>query len=460
MTLFFELPDWAADLVADRYGNEKMIYAVPWDLGENDEFTDGYFVVTDRFFLFLNDGDVKREIIKDEYSDYKVTVMSGAGILEAKRGDCGEDVKLARFSMEHIARYATIAQKTNLARQGRNTDIREEPDKKCLKCGRPLVQGSSVCAYCAKKSAVLTRILGIAVKYVPYLAAAVAMMLAMSGINILMPYIYSRLVNDVYVRPAEERGNMHDFMMLFAFIILAYFTCRAMLALVSIFRSRLMARLSSNMMHDLRVMVFRHINSMSVSFTNDRKVGDLMSRVLNDTNRIKNFIQSDATECMNQLLTLIAIGTYLFFINWKMAFIVIIPAPLIVLIMRAFRRKTNKMYRRLWRLSGKCNSVLQDILNGIRVVKTFGTEKNETQRYRFVCKSYKDLSHTDTDSAEPPGSHAHRRNIHTSRRHGRGNSRTVHDICVHDIRPHKLHDITSEVDSRCRCRRRTCVRYT
>lgn len=392
MTLFFKLPDWAVNIVADKYGGEKILYAVPWDLNEKDAFTDGYCIVTDRYFLLLDGGSIKKEIIKEEFRDYKVTVMSGAGLLEAKRNDGGEDVFIARFTMEHVARYATIAQKTNLVIEGRSTEVREEPDKKCLNCGRPLPQGSSVCPYCVQKSAVLMRILGIGKNYIRYLIAAVGMMIAMSGLNILMPKLYSMLADDIYTKPASERGNMHEFMMLFALIIAAYFTCRVMQAVVSILRARLMARLSSNMMHDLRVSVFEHINAMSVSFTNERKVGDLMNRVTNDTNRIKNFIQSDATECINQFLTLAAVGTYLFFINWKMAFIVIIPAPVIVLLMRAFRRKTHRIYMRLWRLSGKCNSVLQDILSGIRVVKTFGTEEQEIDRYKSACGAYKDLS--------------------------------------------------------------------
>ena len=53
MTLFFTLPDWAADLVADRYASEKMVYAIPWDLSEAGAFIDGYCVVTVRNILFF-----------------------------------------------------------------------------------------------------------------------------------------------------------------------------------------------------------------------------------------------------------------------------------------------------------------------------------------------------------------------------------------------------------------------
>ena len=120
MTLFFTLPDWAADLVADRYASEKMVYAIPWDLSEAGAFIDGYCVVTDRNILFLEGGSVRREILIAAFRDFKVNAMSGAGILEAKAAETGEDVYLARFSMEHAARYATIAQKINMANAGRS----------------------------------------------------------------------------------------------------------------------------------------------------------------------------------------------------------------------------------------------------------------------------------------------------------------------------------------------------
>ncbi len=391
MTLFFALPDWAADLAAACGGSEKLLYAIPWDLSETDTYQDdAYCVVTERRMLLLHAGTIGKEILLDAFRDFKVSVMSGAGILEAK-SDAGEPVSLVRFSMEHAARYATIAQKLNMAREGRSTDLKEEPDKKCLNCGRPLPQGSSICPRCVKKSAVLIRLFRLVSRYIPYLLAASVMMLVSTGLGILMPKIYAVLVNDIYLKPAEERGNMDRFMLLFAFVILAYLSCRVLIAVMAILRSRLFARLSSNMVHDLRVTVFEHIHAMSVSFTNDHKIGDLISRVTNDTVRIKRFIQGEAAECINQFLILFGVGIYLFFIHWQMALLVILPAPLIVLLMRAFHRKTHKIYRRLWRLSGKCNAVLQDILSGIRVVKSFGTEEKEINRYRAACSSYKNL---------------------------------------------------------------------
>ena len=87
MTLFFPLPAWAADLVSDRYAAEQMLFAIPWDLNEKDEFIDGYCIVTDRNLLFLQDGTVCKEILAEAFYDFKVNAMSGVGILEAKGND-------------------------------------------------------------------------------------------------------------------------------------------------------------------------------------------------------------------------------------------------------------------------------------------------------------------------------------------------------------------------------------
>ena len=391
MTLFFDLPSWVTDIMADKYIGEEMLYAVPWDLNEQDCFIDGYCVVTERNFIFLEDGEVKKEILTEAFEDFRVTPMSGAGILEAKAALTGEDIYLARFSMEHLARYATIAQKINLKSTGAKTQMREEPDLKCLKCGRPYPKGVAICPNCVKKGTILSRLFKMTLKYWKRLAIAAIFLLLISGLSILLPEIYSRIVNQVYTAPIPESGDVSNILEVFTHLLISYFACRVAITVVTVFRARILAKLSSDIVHDLRVEVFEHIHAMSVSYTNEHKTGDLISRVTNDTLRVKNFIQAEATECINQGLTLLAVGIYMLFINWKMALVVILPAPLIVLAMRGFRRKTHKIYRRLWKLSGKSNSVLQDILSGIRVVKTFGTEEKEIERYKSVCTAYKKL---------------------------------------------------------------------
>ena len=88
MTLFYDLPSWVTDLVAEGYKDETIKYAVPWDLNENDEFIDGYFVVTDKNMLVLEKGVIKKEIVIDAFNDFKVTSLNGAGIIEAKAVEC------------------------------------------------------------------------------------------------------------------------------------------------------------------------------------------------------------------------------------------------------------------------------------------------------------------------------------------------------------------------------------
>lgn len=397
MTLVFELPAWAVNLIERQCGDCAVLYAVPWDLTEEGSFiSDGYFVVTEQEFLFLSGSGGKGEVRQRQrlsvYTDYKATMMSGAGILEAAEASAPDQyVKIAHFTMEHAARYATIARKINLMQEGKEPDgQQEDPDKKCIKCGRILPEGSTLCPNCTKKTDVLKRLFRMTRPYLGLLIAALVMLLVITALNILLPKIYAELVDRVYLLPADQRGDLTSFLLLFALILAGYAGCRIFITVVTVFRGRLLSKLSAKIVHELRVTVFEHIHQLSLGFTNQRKTGDLMNRVSRDTIRIQRFIQGEAIECLNQILILFGITVYLFILNWRMALMVLIPAPLIVFVMRFYWKRINLIYGRLWNLAGKCNAVLQDILSGIRVVKSFGTEANEVARYKKVCGEYKD----------------------------------------------------------------------
>ena len=112
MTLVFELPAWAVNLIERQCGDCAVLYAVPWDLTEEGSFiSDGYFVVTEQEFLFLSGSGGKGEVRQRQrlsvYTDYKATMMSGAGILEAAEAS----------APEHADRFATIAININLMQE-------------------------------------------------------------------------------------------------------------------------------------------------------------------------------------------------------------------------------------------------------------------------------------------------------------------------------------------------------
>ena len=84
MTLFFELPSWVTDIMADKYGSEELLYAVPWDLNEQDCFTDGFCVITERNFVFLEGGEVKKEILTEMFRQNHIDISKILGKVEVQ----------------------------------------------------------------------------------------------------------------------------------------------------------------------------------------------------------------------------------------------------------------------------------------------------------------------------------------------------------------------------------------
>ena len=82
----------------------------------------------------------------------------------------------------------------------------------------------------------------------------------------------------------------------------------------------------------------------------------------------------------------------LFAMDWVLTLMILIPLPLAVLIFYAFRRRMNRMYHKQWQSESAVNTLLHDVFSGIRVVKVFGTEKREEERFDLAAKRVADIS--------------------------------------------------------------------
>ena len=117
-----------------------------------------------------------------------------------------------------------------------------------------------------------------------------------------------------------------------------------------------------------------------------------MNRVINDTQEIQNFINSQVPNVFGVLLQLIGISIILIMYDWKLLLIFLLPMPIAIIPTKIFWNFTRKIYNRQWSASSKCSTILHDIFSGIRVVKAFGTEAKETRRYDSAAARERDIS--------------------------------------------------------------------
>lgn len=112
-----------------------------------------------------------------------------------------------------------------------------------------------------------------------------------------------------------------------------------------------------------------------------RTTGELINRVSGDTGKLQDFIVDYGKDAIVYSCSTLILLAVMLLVNWKLTLLVLLPLPVVIFLILWLNRFLDWRYFRTWNKWDEASDVLHDILNGIRVVKTFGTEKRETQRY-------------------------------------------------------------------------------
>lgn len=158
---------------------------------------------------------------------------------------------------------------------------------------------------------------------------------------------------------------------------------------------------------DLRIKLFSHMQKLSVSFYNTSSTGDMISRAVADTQLLQHTVTSVVTDAVRQPIMLVVVLTYILVIEWRLAVfsIVLFPTVIIPIIMigRRLRRISREGQRRLADLT----SVMKESLDGVMVVKAFGQEAREEERFSQQCRSFfrRMVSATKAKALNDPISH-------------------------------------------------------
>ncbi len=264
--------------------------------------------------------------------------------------------------------------------------IFEQFNARCPKCGRVYEnQYRRVCTHCVKKGAIIKRLLDFLKPFKFEAIFVILCMLATSGISLLSPIINGQILYD---RVIAQNGEWHTVTKLF--IVLSVIVALALVSLgINILQNRLNAKLSTRMTNNMKQNVFDSMLSLSLSYFNKYSTGQLINRVNYDAERIRSFYIDGIPNFVINVLNFIGLTFFLFSLNWKMTLLVFIPVPLIFVIFRVMLPKLWRMYSKQYRSSSSLNSMLGDSLNGIRVVKAFSKEAEETHRfYHYSEKLY------------------------------------------------------------------------
>ncbi len=197
-----------------------------------------------------------------------------------------------------------------------------------------------------------------------------------TGFDLIPPWLIKIVIDDVI-----QQGRVDLLGTVFLGLACAYVlrnVCQST-------RIKLNNSLEQRIVHELHVQVFSALQRLSISFFENRPTGEIMSRVLGDTEHMQRIFVDGLEEIITAVLTLTGIIAVLFWLNWQLALIALVPIPLLAIGALLFTRRVHEHYRIIRKGTAELNALLQDCLAGIR--ETMGFNRQSYERNRFSLKS-------------------------------------------------------------------------
>ena len=148
------------------------------------------------------------------------------------------------------------------------------------------------------------------------------------------------------------------------------------------------AQLQEYITRDLRDAVYRHLQSLPIGWFTRTKVGQILSRVLSDTEQTKTLVTQLVTQAVSASAMVTIYVAYLLGISWRLTLMALVVAPALTFALQPLLRKLRRGYRRLRNDHGEMMSVLQESVSGIRLVKSFAAEGYEESRFTSASHTY------------------------------------------------------------------------
>jgi ATP-binding cassette subfamily B protein len=356
------------------------VYTFPYDLGLDMKPGSGELHFDEQGNIaVLWQGSQTDEFSAGNVKEAAVVAGVGCGLMFVTMTDDTEKV-LCRFSMSGLKEAGEFCKVVNYFVQTKTALIPDEKEVHyCETCGRPLVEGMSVCLFCFNKRGLLQRTLGLIKPHAKKLLTS-QLWLTVSSVLFLLTPLFSRFLIDNYIEP--HHGPFVDVLILGLGMLLA----RAMGEVIFILSARVYNTATIGFANDLRTMTYDKVQKLSMTSLAKRTPGDLIRRIMEDTTTIKDFMADAGRWAVEQSIMFVVVMTILLLTNPGLTLLVFLPVPIVMVVLSRFWKFIRIRYERQWRKSSQCQSILHDIIRGIRTVKAFGNEEIEIAKFSKVTR--------------------------------------------------------------------------
>lgn len=372
--------------ILDKLKITEYFYAVNFDIYQN-KFVHGLLVVdSEKIYLIINNNLINTFTIKD-FERFKMEETFEGGYLVGYKSE--KQTIIVCCSKHYYEKIASVCLGLELYLQENYMAISDIAEKHCPRCGTPFLKGTQICPYCGKSNGAIKTFLPFVFKYKWLIILQYIFVFLTIIIQIIRPKIFEKIVDGYLVVSSNVHPTIDK---TFIYLILAIGICYIASLISNLIRGYVSPIISNGISHDIRVKVYDKVQKMSLTSANNKTTGSLITRVSNDTETVRDFLENDILLLIYYAIELIILLVIMLNEDYKLTLLIIIPIPIVTFITKKIWKKTGSKYEKRWKYFSGTNNTLHDILSGIKVVKTYGMEDKEVNRFK---KANADLKNID-----------------------------------------------------------------
>ena len=147
--------------------------------------------------------------------------------------------------------------------------------------------------------------------------------------------------------------------------------------------------IQEGVVRDLRVRLVRHLQILPLGFFHRAKAGQLVSRIINDTDQVKTAVSAALASLLQNVAVILVYLGILFALSWRLALVALLLAPVLLLVIRPLLGKLRRRSRELVAERGEVTSEAGELVGSIKLVRAYGAEEFELGRFRALAERYR-----------------------------------------------------------------------
>ena len=202
-------------------------------------------------------------------------------------------------------------------------------------------------------------------------------MFASSGLNVLPPYLFKSIVDDVLISKNIFMLNM---------VCISVVAIFGLKAVTTYFQRYFMNEAGQSVVMNIRIDLYDHMQRMSLKKIYASRIGELMSRITGDAAILQNIVTGTLIDLMFNLVTFFGMFAFILYINWKLTCLIILVLPVVAFLLSFAAKRLRKAGHNVQEHLADITATAQEAFSAIRVVRSFATEDEELERFATANK--------------------------------------------------------------------------